>query len=88
MATFQFLSEAEYDETHHIYSLEVTSDLGDDDIRVHVQDVLFKPTEADEKAQEYADQMEKELKEQKEAEEEQAAREAEEEAARNAAEQE
>ena len=66
MAEVKFLSETPTeDEKVHQYQIEVTADLGDDDVQTHVQDVVFNPEEAHEKAQEYADQMESDLKEQK-----------------------
>ena len=69
MAEVKFLSETPTeDDKVHQYQIEVTADLGDGDVQTHVQDVIFNPDEAQEKAQEYADEMESELKKQKEAE--------------------
>lgn len=67
MAKFKFLSESETeDKAITQYQLEVTVDLGDKDVRTYEQTVVFKTTEADEKAQEYADEMEQALLKQKE----------------------
>jgi hypothetical protein len=67
MASFKFLTEQDYDKTHKQYVIEVTVDLGDDDVRAYEQTVVLEPKTADEKGQEYADEMESELRKQKEA---------------------
>lgn len=71
MAEYKFLSESETEEEGvHQYELEVKADLGEGDVRTHVQTVVFKADECQEKAQEYADAMEKELTEARDADEE------------------
>jgi hypothetical protein len=58
MATYKFLSESEYDETHKQYNLEVTATVSEDDVRVYEQQVIFKEATKDAQAQAYADELE------------------------------
>lgn len=66
MAEYRFLSEREQDEENHVFTLEVTSDLGGDEPHKSEHEMVLHPDEAHEKAKEFADAYEKKLQEKNE----------------------